>query len=103
MEVIYQTPLTQWNPWNIPYVDRNSFSWVSGKCGDAPFEGWTDNNAYFTPAEFFEGLTQTSSADTASDNVCAKGDNHGGTFYGSARGDEHPVYASGHWITFPGI
>ena len=97
LEIIYQTPLTKWNPWNIKYINRDIFDYSkSGKCGSQPYDGWTNRISYFTPAQFFNGLTTTSSADTALDNVCAIGD----TFNGN---NQHPVYASGHRIILPEI
>eukprot|EP00484_Ammonia_sp_Unknown_P013073 CAMPEP_0197078964 /NCGR_PEP_ID=MMETSP1384-20130603/213379_1 /TAXON_ID=29189 /ORGANISM="Ammonia sp." /LENGTH=1120 /DNA_ID=CAMNT_0042517833 /DNA_START=6 /DNA_END=3369 /DNA_ORIENTATION=- len=96
LEIIYQTPLSNWNPHGIEFVDRGDFDYSRrGSCGSTStaFNGWTTNNAYFTPAEFYEGLTSASSADTAEDNVCALDQN----------GVAQPVYASGHYITFPSI
>eukprot|EP00486_Rosalina_sp_Unknown_P015017 CAMPEP_0201593386 /NCGR_PEP_ID=MMETSP0190_2-20130828/191005_1 /ASSEMBLY_ACC=CAM_ASM_000263 /TAXON_ID=37353 /ORGANISM="Rosalina sp." /LENGTH=416 /DNA_ID=CAMNT_0048052551 /DNA_START=181 /DNA_END=1432 /DNA_ORIENTATION=- len=94
LEIVYQTPLTSWNPYNISFVDRDQFDYLQfGFCGVAPFNGWTYDNAYFTPSGFFEGITSSSNADTAADNVCAL----------DPDGTEHSVYPSGHWITFPSI
>lgn len=95
LEIIYQTPLTQWNPYDIQFVDRGDYDYSrSGGCttNDA-YNGWTTNNAYFTPEEFFNGITTTSSADTANGAQCALDSN----------GNIRSVMASGHWITFPGI
>ena len=94
LEIIYQTPLSRWNPHGIEFIDRGDFDYTrSGGCTTAnAFNGWTTNNAYFTPAGFFDGITESSSADTAQENVCALASN----------GVAVPVYSSGHWITFPG-
>ena len=93
LEIIYQTPLSTWNPHNIPFIDRDIYDYNSGDCQNDAYVGWTTNNAYFTPAGFFNGITESSSADTAAENVCALDEN----------GQAVPVYSSGHWITFPGI
>ena len=95
LEIIYQTPLSRWNPYNISYIDRDYFDYTrSGECTqDSAFDGWTTNNAYFTPEAFFNGITSTSSADTASTAVCALDSND----------SPQSVMASGHWITFPEI
>ena len=95
LEIIFQTPLTAWNPHNIAFHDKSMFDYSrSGACttGNA-FDGWTINNAYFTPASFFEGYSASDAADTAAENVCALDD-------GNA---PQPVFASGHWVTFPEI
>eukprot|EP01083_Nonionella_stella_P061701 160722_1 len=97
LEIIYQTPISKWNPYGVEYVDRSDYDYTrSGDCEGGlseAFDGWTINNAYFTPAEFYEGLTTTGAADTHADNVCAIGKD----------GAAHSVYASGHWISFPEI
>ena len=89
LEIIYQTPLSVWNPYNIEFSQDRTPNIENDGC----FDSWTISNAYFTPSSFFEGLSGTSSADTAADNVCAVGSD----------GVSYPVYPSGHWITFPGI
>ena len=97
LEIIFQTPLSNWNPYNIEYHETSDYDYSrSGECsGDTndAFDGWTKNNAYFTPEAFFNGITTTSSADTANGAVCALGDD----------GQAKSVMASGHWITFPEI
>ena len=90
------TPLTQWNPYNIEYIDRSLYTYSSGKCDQSPsqaYNGWTDDNFYFTPADFFNGIGTSGAGDTVSNNVCALDKNN----------VEHTVMASGHWITFPEI
>jgi len=89
LEIIYQTPLSVWNPYNIEFSQDRTPNIENDGC----FDSWTISNAYFTPSSFFEGLSGTSSADTAADNVCAVGSD----------GVSYPVYPSGHWITFPEI
>merc|ERR1712176_1561775 len=73
LEIIYQTPLTKWNPYNIQEIEWGDFDFSrTGGCtaGDA-FDGWTTTNAYFTPPEFFSGVTTSSAADTADGALCA--------------------------------
>ena len=95
LEIIYQTPLTKWNPYNIPFINTREYQYRTGSCDSisTAYNGWTTNNAYFTPASFFDGITQSSTADTAKENVCALDSNN----------EPKPVYGSGHWITFPEI
>ena len=54
--------------------------------GSDAFDGWTTNNAFFTPQEFF-------GEETATTSVCAL----------DADGAPQSVMPSGHWITFPEI
>jgi len=97
LEMIYTTPLSTWNPYNISFVEREVFDYTrSGACTDetTAFDGWTIDAAYFTPAEMFEGFADSSSADTASANVCSR----------LADADSLvQIAASGHWVTFPDI
>jgi len=95
MEIIYQTPLSKWNPHGISYVDRDDYDYSrDGSCTtDEAFDGWASNNAYFTPAGFFNGIGASDAADTAKEGVCGL----------DSTGNAVPVYASGHWITFPEI
>eukprot|EP01084_Bolivina_argentea_P289262 496666_1 len=102
LEIIYLTPLTKWNPYNVPYYDSvREFESIhanqgrSGSCepGDE-YIGWSNNYAYFTPMQFFENKQHESvGADTAKDGICILDKN----------GISHQVKASGHWITFPSI
>merc|ERR1712228_34720 len=100
LEIIYQTPLSAWNPHGIEYKEKDNYDYTrSGSCGSnydgvgTAFDGWAINNAYFTPASFFEGYSSSDAADTAAENVCALDSN----------GVPQPVFASGHWVTFPEI
>eukprot|EP00486_Rosalina_sp_Unknown_P006708 CAMPEP_0201569686 /NCGR_PEP_ID=MMETSP0190_2-20130828/11502_1 /ASSEMBLY_ACC=CAM_ASM_000263 /TAXON_ID=37353 /ORGANISM="Rosalina sp." /LENGTH=315 /DNA_ID=CAMNT_0047992301 /DNA_START=678 /DNA_END=1625 /DNA_ORIENTATION=+ len=94
-EIIYLTPLTSWNPYGIQYFDKDEYDdSKTGGCTKAnAYSGWTEKAAYFTPSEFFQGLTQASAGDTVTDNTCALGDD----------GEAYSVFASGHWINFPDI
>ena len=95
LEIIYLTPLTKWNPYNIKEKSRDDFNYdKSGDCSsDHAFDGYTTDNAYFTPSGFYEGLPESIPADTAMDNRCAKGGD----------GDVYNVVASGHYVVLPGI
>ena len=59
-EIIYLTPLTNWNPFNISYVEKEEFDEKrTGECTKTDaFDGWSSKNAFFTPSGFFEGVTQ---------------------------------------------
>lgn len=97
LEIIYLTPLTKWNPYNIKEKTKNEFDYArNGDCGasSTAFDGWTVDNAYFTPSEFYDGLTPKTMADTAKDNVCALGGDGNSI---------HSVYPSGHFTVFPSI
>merc|ERR1712087_767714 len=55
LEIIYQTPLSRWNPYNISEVDPQT---GTGGCAtNDPFNGWYKYNSYFTPTSFFNGVT----------------------------------------------
>jgi len=88
MEIVYLTPLTKWNPYNINEKSDDSFNYdKTGDCSggkDTAFDGWSSNNAYFTPSKFYE---------SGSSNVCATGSN----------GNVYSVTASGHYVVFPEI
>ena len=89
------TPLTKWNPYNITYHKHGDFDWTKGgSCtsGDE-YKGWTDRVSYFTPSQFFNGISESTDADTSNNNKCVLDNN----------GNSHSVMASGHWITFPKI
>jgi len=95
LEVIYLTPLTKWNPYNISFVDKSDFvEGLNGKCGSEPLQNIKGQYFYQTPAAFFgDDSGETDAADTAQNGLCAIG----------ADGEEHAVAASGHWLVFPEI
>jgi len=96
IEVIYLTPLTKWNPYNVTYVEDDSefVDGLSGQCGDEPLQNLKGNHFYMTPASFFgDDSGEQDAADTAESGLCVIG----------ADGEEHAVEASGHWVTFPEI
>jgi len=86
LEIIFQTPLTRWNPYGVAETESADFDYSrSGGCStDDAFDGWTYDNAYFTPQGFFESETE---------HICAL----------DSDGVPQPVMASGHRITFPEI
>merc|ERR1719481_235465 len=51
IEVIYLTPLTKWNPYNVTYVEDDSefVDGLSGQCGDEPLQNLKGNHFYMTP------------------------------------------------------
>eukprot|EP01060_Flectonema_neradi_P018700 TRINITY_DN255_c0_g2_i1.p1 TRINITY_DN255_c0_g2~~TRINITY_DN255_c0_g2_i1.p1 ORF type:complete len:1105 (+),score=243.10 TRINITY_DN255_c0_g2_i1:106-3420(+) len=98
LEVVFQTPLTNWNPYNIDYFERGDASYDevtkgrNGKKG-SPYRGTNQANFYRTPSSFFKNPEQVDPADTS-----------GSTTYVADRGGtEREVRASGHWIIFPEI
>ena len=96
LELIYLTPLTRWNPFNVSFVDdaADFVDGLSGECGVEPLQNIKHNLFYQTPAAFFgDGSEDEDAADTAESGLCVLG----------ADGQEHAVEASGHWITFPEI
>eukprot|EP00486_Rosalina_sp_Unknown_P000306 CAMPEP_0201566736 /NCGR_PEP_ID=MMETSP0190_2-20130828/6746_1 /ASSEMBLY_ACC=CAM_ASM_000263 /TAXON_ID=37353 /ORGANISM="Rosalina sp." /LENGTH=768 /DNA_ID=CAMNT_0047985865 /DNA_START=82 /DNA_END=2388 /DNA_ORIENTATION=- len=99
LEIVYTTPLKNWNPYNVPHVpiDENFdfFEWLTkGFCAnDDPLDGWIDFKAYFTPAEFYDYMGVRTGADTATSGICALDED----------GISHEVFASGLYITTPPI
>jgi len=95
LEIIYLTPLTRWNPYNISKVDTADFDDTrSGGCSvDDAFDGWTTSNAYFTPSAFYSGNVTALPGDTVQGPLCAL----------DGEGTMRSVMASGHWIHFPEI
>jgi len=102
LEIVYLTPLRNWNPHGIEYIPMDGFDpemFLQGKCSDEngengnPLTGWADFRSYFTPAEFYERVSTRTGADTAQSGLCALDQN----------GDEQQVFASGLYITTPEI
>ena len=97
LEIVYQTPLTEWNPYDIPYYQKSEpeFAQVAGggRNGktNSPFKGSNQANFFRTPDTFFKDPTNTDPADTSG----------GTTFAEDRNGVTRAVRASGHWIIFP--
>eukprot|EP01064_Diplonema_japonicum_P013228 TRINITY_DN20730_c0_g1_i1.p1 TRINITY_DN20730_c0_g1~~TRINITY_DN20730_c0_g1_i1.p1 ORF type:complete len:1139 (+),score=327.72 TRINITY_DN20730_c0_g1_i1:46-3462(+) len=100
LEIIYLTPLSKWNPYNIPYYSRSDKPMyddvtTGGRNGktDKPYKGTRQDLFYRTPATFFKDATQVDAADTSG----------GVTYVLDQSGTKREVRASGHWILFPEI
>ena len=92
LELIYLTPLSNWNPYNLPYKGDDwsdpDFKYVTkdgrnGTPGNA-YNGTNGRVYHRTPCEFYE--------DTSSCIAVLDSD-----------GVEHLTRPSGHYITFPDI
>jgi len=95
LEIVYLTPLSQWNPYGIDYADDDDdFVERNGDCGSQPLVNTKKQMFYRTPASFFgSGDSEEDAADTTQSGICVV----------DADGNEHGVAASGHWIVFPEI
>ena len=101
LEIIYLTPLRNWNPYNIAHIPLFEYDFtISGQCSPEsapgtgnPLPGWTEFKAYFTPAGFYDYQGSKTVADTAQSGLCAQDEN----------GNEQAVFASGLYITTPSI
>lgn len=89
LEIVWLTPLSKWNPYNIPLLDRDyrQFHYVTdgGRNGGLDkakaFNGSSLQSYYLTPAEFFHGgEANRDPADTAKDVVGVL-DQHGEVKY----------------------
>ncbi len=97
LEIIYLTPLTKWNPLNIPELSEDDViaNKRNGKCdGDKSkaFAGWNSGYSFFTPREFFAaGERASGQGDTQGrGDICAL----------DANGDMHFVKPSGKVVLF---
>jgi len=101
LEIIYLTPLSSWNPYNISHMGgpRDStkcFRMKTGSCTNSSlaYTATCRKNYYRTPKEFFEGgEVGRDKADTTRNNIC---------FLGSD-GSPHAVTASGIRVVLPNI
>ena len=100
LEIVYTTPLSNWNPYNIPFHDNNTPGAAQVRAGGrdgataaTALKGSTRQDYYRTPAEFFQDQKNVDPADTSG----------GSTFVENAAGEVHKTRASGHWIVFPDI
>ena len=107
LEVIFTTPLTAWNPYNLTIHPDNTYGLPArlGRNGSLTnprfaYDGVERRNYYLTPVEFYGDLASGSAADTSVTPVgvisaADKGTPREGTVY--------KVAASGHWIHLPKI
>ena len=79
LEIIYTTPLTEWNPYNIDYFEYGTDEYnnvaSNGKKGteSAPYEGSRRNVFFRTPADFFsKDLADPDAADTSGGETYVK-------------------------------
>eukprot|EP01128_Nolandella_sp_AFSM9_P002048 TRINITY_DN12443_c0_g1_i1.p1 TRINITY_DN12443_c0_g1~~TRINITY_DN12443_c0_g1_i1.p1 ORF type:complete len:742 (+),score=172.27 TRINITY_DN12443_c0_g1_i1:241-2466(+) len=98
LEIIYLTPLVNWNPYDIVHHDdRSSTPTAGGRNGGftaaTAYDGVKYNVFYRTPTEFFSAGADADAADTAEDSVGVL----------DSSGTVRTVSASGHWIHFPSI
>jgi len=81
LEIIYLTPLYKWNPYNLKHhgnQNRQNLQIITGggrngDCrdnGQKAFNGINSRIFYQTPASFFSGKLEGSSADTARGVTC---------------------------------
>ncbi|KAJ9461165.1 hypothetical protein DIPPA_28912 [Diplonema papillatum] len=97
LEIVYLTPLSEWNPYDIPYItDASSPDYNAVRAGrdgtaSSPYR-FTRQDAFFrTPVEFFGDLTEVDEADTSG----------GATYVLDSSETTRAVRASGHWMIFP--
>ena len=98
IEIIFQNPLVEWNPYNIDYHTTPAASLEvssngrNGKQGKA-YKGSNQKLFFRTPSSLFNSRKDVSNADTS-----------GGVLYVlDKNGNERKVVASGHWINIPEI
>ena len=101
MEIVYLTPLTKWNPYNIEFYgwaaeERAKRVTANDRDGsyDKPYDGSNSKFFYRTPAEFYEeDEYSVRPADTTGSDVWVL----------SRDGAKHKVRASGHRTFIPAI
>eukprot|EP01061_Rhynchopus_euleeides_P023211 TRINITY_DN3782_c0_g1_i1.p1 TRINITY_DN3782_c0_g1~~TRINITY_DN3782_c0_g1_i1.p1 ORF type:complete len:376 (+),score=136.86 TRINITY_DN3782_c0_g1_i1:26-1129(+) len=100
LEVIYSTPLTNWNPYNIEHYEQGNPGFdnvlANGRNGATPataYDGARFDHFFRTPASFFKDPKNVNPADTSG----------GVTYVKDKTGTVQQVRASGHWILFPEI
>lgn len=74
LEIIWLTPLSAWNPYNLQFSKDNNVPIAGGRNGgntaDKAYNGTSRGNYYQTPVEFYHGgETERDPADTAKDSV----------------------------------
>ena len=98
LEIIYQNPLIEWNPYNIIYHSGDSGAKEvttggrNGKKGKA-YNGSSHKLYFRTPASMFNDRKNVNNADTSG----------GLTYVLDKNGKEREVVASGHWINIPEV
>ena len=69
LEIIYTTPLSDWNPYNIEYFEKGDAGYdavAKGRNGrDKPYIGGSRKYHFITPAEFFTSVKTKDPADTS--------------------------------------
>eukprot|EP01062_Namystynia_karyoxenos_P082219 TRINITY_DN9220_c0_g1_i1.p1 TRINITY_DN9220_c0_g1~~TRINITY_DN9220_c0_g1_i1.p1 ORF type:complete len:1154 (+),score=325.35 TRINITY_DN9220_c0_g1_i1:393-3464(+) len=94
LEIIYMTPLQNWNPFDLRHSDKSGTDCVAGGATGTkakPFHCIDDKNYFKTPATMFQERQNVDPADTSG----------GITYVKDKNGVARPVRASGHWIHFP--
>eukprot|EP00111_Clytia_hemisphaerica_P017985 TCONS_00053240-protein len=92
MEIIYLTPLANWNPYNIQYEDDQKIEGSGSK--NNPYNRSNGKNFFHTPASFFTGVAESDAADTSK---------NGGVWIKNDTGVAVNTQASGVRIVFPKI
>ena len=104
LEIVYMTPLSKWNPYNIEYrghasTDEGKIVRADGRTGkltlELAYNGSNSATYYITPGEFFDG------GEIASDPADTTGRSATGVL--DAYGELRSVRDSGHRIFFPPI
>ena len=104
LEILYMTPLSKWNPYNIkdkghPSTDEAKTVRANGRSGqmsqELAYNGTNSITYYLTPGEFYDG------GELASDPADTTG--RGATGVLDADGELRAVRDSGHRIFFPPI
>ena len=104
LEIVYMTPLSKWNPYNIEYrghasTDEGKIVRADGRTGkltlELAYNGSNSATYYITPGEFFDG------GEIASDPADTTGRSATGVL--DAVGELRSVRDSGHRIFFPPI
>ena len=70
LEIVFSTPLTNWNPYNIRIFDEGEedlakAGGATGKSAGSALKGASLNQYYITPAEFFSSTEENSENDKA--------------------------------------
>lgn len=92
LEIIYLTPLANWNPYNIQYSDDQTVTGAGTK--NNPYSRSNRKLFFHTPASFFTGEAEVDAADTSQTD---------GVFIKNAAGAKVNTQASGVRIMFPKI
>eukprot|EP00037_Helgoeca_nana_P031047 m.391982 g.391982 ORF g.391982 m.391982 type:complete len:1112 (-) comp28319_c1_seq6:2403-5738(-) len=107
IEIIYTTPLSKWNPYNLTYCNGLSTqaacaftkqgsarARTGGLTAETAYNGTARDTWFVTPAEFFESNTVDTDAADTSGSVTGVLDQNGVL---------RRTRAAGHWIFFPPI